>query len=92
MFRWVLIKDHPGVRLAERNLTRSNAEVQDSGASSIFEEVRSDAEVQTAKQGTTLRLSDSASERDIGTSRQKKRQWGARARGVTRQVIAPRRK
>ena len=50
MFRWVLIKDHPGVQSAERNPTRSNAEVQDRGAPSIFEEVRSDAEVQTAKQ------------------------------------------
>lgn len=50
MFRWVLIKDHPGVQSAERNLTRSDTEVQERGAPSIFEEVRSNAEAQTAKQ------------------------------------------
>ena len=49
-FRWVLIRDQPGVQSAERNLTRSDAEVQDSGASCIFGEVESDAEVQATKQ------------------------------------------
>ena len=45
MFRWVLIGGHPEVQSAERNPTRNDAELQDRGAPSILEEVRSDAEV-----------------------------------------------
>ena len=68
--------------------------MQDSGASCIFGEVESDAEVQGCE-ATMLGLSDSVSERArhrLGTSHQKKRQWEAYARGGTHQMITPRRK